>query len=138
MKLTPWQMIAAFTALCAAVILSHIFAPGAVPMVVSIVTTALALLLQRKDPPPPSDGGGPTLRVIPGGASEPSQGVARTALAVGCALVLAGCWWHDPNPPVTDALEKCRNEARDAFYADASAADATTVYERCKARMGIL
>jgi hypothetical protein len=51
---------------------------------------------------------------------------------VGCGLSLIEA--QDPS----DALEKCRNEARAAYHSDAGVDDSLAVYERCKAREGVL
>lgn len=154
MKLTNWQLIAALAVLFAAIIGAHIFAPGATAIVVSMATTAFgALFLNRKDPPPPNDGGGPTLRVIPGGASDSSDeskpdvsastsftmGAVCLALALSASACGAGFVTFDElnNPSDDAALARCRNEARAAKDAGADAQDAYDRYHRCTQDAGL-
>ena len=60
----------------------------------------------------------------------------RFALAV---LLCTGCWGAmvEAQDPST-ALEKCRNEARAAYFDGGSVERSLDIYERCKAREGVL
>ncbi len=59
----------------------------------------------------------------------------RALLFLFCAGCIASVL--EAQDPST-ALEKCRNEARDAYQADAGVGGSLDVYERCKAREGVL
>jgi hypothetical protein len=56
--------------------------------------------------------------------------------------MLSGCWWWlEPGPTnrptVSQLLEKCRNEARAAFYDGGTQSESEDVYERCVEREGV-
>lgn len=110
MKFTPLTFAAVLAVLFAAIILSHIFAPGAVALVASLASAAFAALMQfsktsKDDEPkdPPATGGtGGGLKVIAGGLSM---------------LAFLACGPKEPaKDPLTAAIEKCNAEARADDY----------------------
>ncbi len=62
------------------------------------------------------------------------------SIATGALVLVAGCGSFAPEPmDPTDALAKCRDEARAAYFVgDAGMSASLDAYERCKTREGIL
>lgn len=59
-------------------------------------------------------------------------------LAFVLAASSAGCWFDQVKEPLQTTLEKCRNEARGAYYnEDAGIDESAEVYAKCLAREGL-
>ncbi|MBX3218930.1 MAG: hypothetical protein KF795_00340 [Labilithrix sp.] len=137
MKFSPWQLVAVLAILFAAIILAHVFTPGAAATIVSMATTVFAALFVHRDgggPPPPAGPGGPALKVLNGGLAA----VALAAVLVGCGPSFSEIETAIAGDAVSEKLAKCRDEARTAYYAEKkSKDDALARYESCKQREGL-
>ena len=130
MKLTNWQLLAALAGLLTAIICAHVFAPGSVDLVVSLVTTAFGVLfLQRQDPPgPPSP---PKLTMLSGGG------------ILSLLIFLAACGdglksIDEINNPSDDVvLAKCRADARAEMYLTGDKNRAWSIYLACTSDAGL-
>lgn len=147
MKFNTWQFIALAALILAAVILSHVFAPGSVAFVTSVAGALVGLLVSKKDggdPPAGSGDGGANLKVIAGGLSLFVVGfltavapvLAIVALATGCGPSYAEIEKiATGSGETTPQIRSCANESRDAFYRNGKSEDeAIAVYQSCIAR----
>lgn len=76
MKFTSWQLVVILALLLAAVIVAHVWAPGAVALVASAATTIIGTLFVQRAPAPPLPYETPDLRVIDGGKGDGPKGAA--------------------------------------------------------------
>jgi len=131
MRFTPWQMVAVLAILLAAIILAHVFAPGAVGTIVSMATTIFAaLFVQRRDDDVPPPGSPPALRVIAGGAALALSAAMTFGRAVACSEGLKSI--DEVNDPSDDVkLSKCRADARAEKQLTGNAERAWNVYLAC-------
>ncbi len=126
MKNLTWPQVVILLACLAAPIVAYKLldsvAAGAVLMGPGMIIT---FLLGRGEPPPPA------------GPSDTAKTIGFVATLCLC-LSLAGCFeFLGPIEPST-ALEKCRTDARAAYYVgEASVEEALAIYEACKKDAGI-
>lgn len=67
MKFSSWQLVVILGILIAGIVCAHVFAPGAVAVVVPIATTIFAALFVNKKDPEAEPKDPPSLRMINGG-----------------------------------------------------------------------
>lgn len=138
MKFTPWQLVAVLAILLAAIILAHVFAPGAAATVVSMATTVFAALFVNRHggggPPAGPGGAGPALKVLNGGLAT----FILAAALVGCGPSFSEIETAIAGDAVSEKLATCRDEARTAYYVEKRSKDeALARYEACKQREGL-